>query len=142
MSNTNTEMPQDKVLLSIDERILAIEAALQPSQRGAPGTTIQRVLKEKEGYEWVLALGGLMLPKTAFHGPTIDDVVSQGEAAVAEMQKLGMNRLMTPWDDLDSALTEALTTSVKRQKGRDFEEFAVRVAAAMPAKRPRKKKGA
>lgn len=103
MSDTNTKQPQDKVLLTIDERILAIEAEL-PYQ-SMPGTTLSRAFKETQGVEWVLALGPIQMPKTFFRGPTIEDVVSQGEAAVAEMKARGMNRLLTDWDLLTDTLT-------------------------------------
>jgi hypothetical protein len=83
--------------LSIDERINAIEASLG----GTPGTMLKRCLKEKQGYEWVLGLGGMQMPKTEFRGETIDDVVAQGEKAIAEMKAKNMGRLPNGWDALD-----------------------------------------
>ena len=84
---------------TIDERIAALEAALPRSN--IAGTSLSRVLHEKQGLEWCLALGPLSLPKTFFRGPTIESVVAQGELAVANMQN---GRLETDWDKLDLVL--------------------------------------
>jgi hypothetical protein len=84
---------------TLDERIAAMEAALPRSN--IAGTTLSRVLHEKQGIEWCLALGPMQLPKTFFRGPTIESVVAQGELAVANMQN---GRLDTDWDKLDLVL--------------------------------------
>lgn len=84
---------------TIDERIAAIEARLP--QRNIAGTSISRVMHEKQGVEWCLSLGTIGLPKTFFRGPTIEDVVTQGEQAVANMTG---QRLKTDWDVLDEVL--------------------------------------
>lgn len=84
---------------TIDERIAAIEARLP--QRNIAGTSITRVMHEKQGVEWCLSLGAMGLPKTFFRGPTIDDVVTQGEQAVANMTG---QRLKTDWDVLEEVL--------------------------------------
>lgn len=127
MSDTNSTQPQDKVLLTIDERILAIEAELP--YKSMPGTTLSRCFAEKQGVEWVLALGPIQMPKTFFRGPTIEDVVSQGEKAVAEMKARGMQRLETDWDLLEQTLTDGMAAVVSS-------------ASKRPAKTPRAKKGA
>ena len=87
---------------TIDERIAAMEAAMPHSS--IAGTTLSRVMHEKQGIEWCLALGAMRMPKTFFRGPTIEDVVTQGERAIAEMKG---GRLETDWDRLDVVLTEA-----------------------------------
>lgn len=87
---------------TIDERIAAMEAALpHPS---IAGTTLSRVMHERQGIEWCLALGPMRMPKTFFRGPTIEDVVAQGERAVADMKG---GRLETDWDRLDVALADS-----------------------------------
>lgn len=140
MSNTDTAPAQDKRILTIDERILAIEAELP--FKSMPGTTLSRVFKETQGVEWCLALGAIQMPKTFFKGPTIEDVVAQGEKAVAEMKANGMNRLPTDWD----LLTETLTVREPKDSGRGFAAFDDAVgtgsAKVKPAKGPSKKKGA
>jgi hypothetical protein len=88
--------------LTIDERIEALEAAV--TSRGSPGTQIVRVLKADTGVQWSLGIGGISLPKTFFQGPSIENVVAQGEAAVAAMTGA---RLATAWDELDSVLFDA-----------------------------------
>lgn len=105
----NTTGATDKRLLTIDERIEAMEALLP--MRGTPGTTISRVLKEVQGFEWCLALGGLRMPKTFFHGPSIENVVSQGESAIASMTG---GRLETDWDKLN----QMLCGDVEQARGR------------------------
>lgn len=147
MSDTSTTQMQDKALLTIDERILAIEAELP--YKSMPGTTLSRCFKETQGVEWVLALGPIQMPKTFFRGPTIEDVVSQGEKAVAEMKTRGAQRLETDWDRIDETISVGLTKaralrSSAEQQHRVFSEFADAVQAEMkrPAKASRAKKGA
>lgn len=146
MSDTSTTQKQDKVLLTIDERILAIEAELP--YKSMPGTTLSRCFKETQGVEWVLALGPIQMPKTFFRGPTIEDVVSQGEKAVAEMKARGAQRLETDWDRLDETISVGLSGALAvrasaKGKGREWGDFADAAAgAARPAKVSRKKKGA
>jgi len=67
---------------SLDNRLRAMEKVLpRPT---IPGTGIKRVMHPEKGLDWCLALGPMGMPKSFFTGPTIEDVVSQGEAAVAE----------------------------------------------------------
>lgn len=88
--------------LTIDERILAIEAALP--NKLIPGTTLTRVMQPVSGVQWCLSLGSMGMPKTFFHGLTIEDVITQGETAIAEMKAQKGNRLKTGWDSLNEAL--------------------------------------
>lgn len=88
---------QTKPNLTIDERILAIEAAL-PMEKIA-GTTLSRCLAEVSGLEWVLSVGPIQAPKTFFRGPSIEDVVSQCEKAIEDMQTASRQRLLTDWEE-------------------------------------------
>lgn len=105
----NTTGATDKRLLTIDERIEAMEALLP--MRGSPGTSITRVFAPVQGVEWCLALGGIQMPKTFFRGPTIENVVTQGEAAIANMKN---GRLETDWDKLN----DMLCGDVEQHRGR------------------------
>ena len=93
---------QSSPALSFDQRVEALEAKLPYSNM--PGTSFTRVFKETQGVEWCLSLGGISMPKTFFRGPTLEDVLAQGERAVAEMAINGQNRLKTGWDTLDETL--------------------------------------
>jgi len=85
--------------LSFEERLTRLEKALpRPT---IAGTTLQRVMAEKSGIEWSLALGPMSLPKAFFRGPTIEDVLTQAEHAVANMKD---GHLPTDWDRLDVVL--------------------------------------
>lgn len=117
----NTPDATDKRLLTIDERIEAMEVLLP--MRGSPGTSISRVLQEVQGVEWCLALGGLQMPKTFFRGPSIENVVSQGEHAIANMTG---GRLETDWDKLN----EMLCGDVEQSRGRRSRKATVKGAEA------------
>lgn len=108
MTDTQATGSTSKRALTIDERIEAMEAALPRSN--VAGTTLSRVFKETQGLEWCLALGSMQMPKSFFRGPSIEDVVSQGERAIAAMKSGGGNRLETDWDKLDVVLAGAAVT--------------------------------
>jgi hypothetical protein len=83
----------------MDERIAAIEAKLP--YPAIAGTALNRCQHPKGGLQWCLSLGPLGMPKTFFYGPTIEDVLSQGEYAVANMKG---GRLPTESDKLGEVL--------------------------------------
>ena len=93
---------QNATHLSIDQRVEVLEAKLLYSTM--PGTSFTRVFSETTGVAWCLALGAACMPKTFFYGPSIEDVLSQSEAAVAEILSRGQRRLRNDWDRLDEAL--------------------------------------
>lgn len=69
------------------------------------------MFKEVQGVEWCLALGGIQMPKTFFRGPSIENVVSQAEEAIANMTG---GRLETEWDRLDQVLAGTQTEPLRR----------------------------
>lgn len=64
--------------MTIDDRILSIEHYLG----GVPGTVLARQIALVSGVQWSLMVGHMGGRNREFIGPTIEDVVSQAEAAV------------------------------------------------------------
>lgn len=73
---------------TIDDRILAIEAAAASPNFPLAGTTLSLsrcVNSAKDGVQWCMAVGGLGGPKEFFYGGSIDEVVAVVERELSNI---------------------------------------------------------
>jgi len=47
-----------------------------------PGTSLVRALAPEQGWEWILCVGAMQMPKSFYTGKTIGECLNKAEAAL------------------------------------------------------------